>query len=106
MIAITNDQGDLIRWLSGSGTYGWHQTLGFISEASLEERSRMRKEAGLRTDANAWHCRFQVQGQPGAWKFAALNGAAFEQVAPDHFALNAGSQKFHLRLNAEGIRTE
>ncbi len=92
MIAITTQEGRLLRAVpelenaQEGETFGFHSALGFTSERALNDRARIRRLHGLRTDLeSSWLCRFQLLPASATEKVVvrALEGCQVEKVATD-----------------------
>lgn len=100
MIAITTEQGNVVRYISpGSSTrMGFHKTYGFVDEVTAMERFRIRRRRGQKDKFGAWTYQFEIRptagGNQNEFEVTALDSCAVSKQSGDHWSVQAGTEKY------------
>jgi len=80
MIAVANLNQELLKLLPDeSCEFGLHSVFGWIDTQSLRSRVQRRKNAGIKTDANAWICKGRIVQQKGETSIQSISGCEIKK---------------------------
>lgn len=105
MIALCGADGHLIRALpEGTGTFGFHSALGWVSEGSSKGRLRSRTLHGLKSKAD-WICRFQLKRDQtkGQVSIQSLENCTVSDRGAKSWALSTPLGDFVLNSGTEAV---